>query len=182
MTGKRWTWIVLAGLLATCGGSIPVAREEPSPPEPRHRRDFADEATRVCDAVRLVLLGDGYVVQRRGTEDLVGARESHLKAEANDDGKEEGYAHFRVYASCVARSAGSTLFVTATEERFGVKALRDSTLIGLPLVSPISIGTRTEGDQQVKFRGQTIEDQAFYDRFYRAVREELAPRPRGGSH
>ncbi len=179
MKGKDWASVALASLLlAACGGPLQVAREEPPLPEPKHRREFAEDAIRVCDAARLVMLGEGSVVQRPSFEELVGARESHFTTEAKDDGKQEGYVHFRVYVSCVPRVAGSTLFVTATEERLGVKGLRESTMIGLPLVSPISIGTRTEGDQQVKFRGQTIEEQAFYDRFYGAVRDELEPRKR----
>jgi len=81
-----------------------------------------------------------------------------------------------VYVTCAPRGNGSTLFVTATEEHFGIRSVRDSTLIGLPLVSPISVGKRSEGEQQVKFSGKTVEEQDFYDRFYRAVRQELASR------
>ncbi len=102
---------------------------------------------------------------------MVGAREVLAKAEDKDD----GYLHVRLYVTCAAHENGSLLFATATEEHFGVKLVRESTLIGVPLVSPISVGSRTEGQQQVKFRGKTIEDQEFYDRFYQAVRKELAP-------
>jgi len=157
-------------LLTACAVPGPLG-ELVAPPEPRHRRDFAEDASRVCEASRYALLQDGYVVERRGDEGFVGARESHVKTEDKDD----GYVHVRVYVTCLAREIGSALFVTATEEHFGVKMIRESTLIGLPLVSPISVGSRTEGEQQVKFRGKTIEEQAFYDRFYKAVRENLSP-------
>jgi hypothetical protein len=163
--------MLAAILLAACAGPGSVIEKLAAPPEPRHHRDFAEDAGRVCEASRYVLLGDGYVVQRLGADELVGAREFDVKK----GGAETGYAHFRVYVTCASRGVGSTLFVTATEEHFGVEAIRDSTLIGLPLVSPISVGSRSEGDQQVKFHGETIEDQGFYDRFYQAVRTELAP-------
>lgn len=159
-----------AVLLAGCAGQVPLLEKlVPPAPEPKHHRDFVHDAVRVCEASRRVLLGEGYVVERRGDEEVVGAREDHVTREDKD----EGYAHRRVYVTCAARDGGSTLYVTATEEQFGIKVIRDSTLIGLPLVSPISVGTRTEGEQQVKFRGRTVEEQAFYDDFYRAVRKQL---------
>jgi len=49
---------------------------------------------------------------------------------------------------------GSTLFITATEEHFDVKTSRKSTLLGVPLVAPISLGTRKEADYQVKIRAR----------------------------
>lgn len=160
-----------AALLAGCAGHVPLLEKlAPPAPEPKHHRDFVQDAVRVCEASRRVLLGEGYVVERRRDDEVVGAREDHVTKEDKD----EGYAHRRVYVTCAARDGGSTLYVTATEEQFGIKVIRDSTLIGLPLVSPISIGTRTEGEQQVKFRGRTVEEQAFYDDFYRAVRKQIA--------
>ncbi|HEX8987986.1 MAG TPA: DUF2242 domain-containing protein [Rhodocyclaceae bacterium] len=170
---NRSAWILASVLAAACAGPVQVAEKLAAPPEPRHRRDFTEDAHRVCESARLVLLGEGYVVERQPEGGYVGAREAPVKTE-----KEDAYAHFRVYASCVPRDGGgSTLFVTATEEQFGVKPIRESTLLGLPLVSPISVGRRTEGDQQVKFRGRTIEEQDFYDGFYRSVRESLGRSP-----
>lgn len=169
MKGTRLAVIAAFALLGACAGPGPMRESRQAAPEPRHQRDFAENAERVCAAARHALMAEGYLVQRHGEDGFVGARESHVETEA----KEDGYSHFRVYVTCVARAAGTTLFVTATDEHFGVKALRESTLIGLPLVSPISVGTRTEGEQQVKFRGETVERQEFYDDFYRAVRQQL---------
>jgi hypothetical protein len=157
-------------LLGACAGPAPMSEAKPPPPEPMHRRNFVEDVDRVCQASRAVLLGDGYVVQRQGNDGFIAARETPVK----NDSKEDGYAHFRVYVTCIAQTRGSALFVTATNEHFGVKALRDSTLIGLPLISPISVGSRTEGQQQVKLTGETVEQREFYDRFFQAVRAELA--------
>jgi len=46
----------------------------------------------------------------------------------------------------------------------------------VPLVAPISFSSSTEGDNQVKTRGETVAARDFYERFYRAVQRELGGR------
>lgn len=66
------------------------------------------------------------------------------------------------------------MFVTATEEHFNIKTSRKSTLLGVPIVAPISLGIRSETDSQVKTRGETVTERNFYNRFYQAVQQELS--------
>ena len=152
-------------LLAACSGPRTYAGKEDFRADARHRRDFAATAVPICEAARRVLLGDGYIVEGSAAQNLAGAKEFQIE--------EHRHAILRLYVTCDQRTGGSTLFVTATEEHFDVKTSRQSTSIGVPLVSPISISSKSEVDNQVKIRGETVTDRAFYERFYRAVQQEL---------
>ena len=155
---------MLALLLAACGGPRTYAEREDFRSDPRYRREFAAAPAPVCDAARRALLSDGYLLGS-GEEHFGGAKEFQI-----DD---KSHALLRIYVTCVARGAGSSLFVTATEEHFDVKTIRQSTSVGLPLVSPLSIGKEIQADSQVQTHGETVTDRGFYDRFYQAVEREL---------
>ncbi len=151
-------------LLAACGGPGTYAGKEDFQADSRHRRDFSATAAPVCEAARRVLLGDGYIVEKGTDHDLTGAKEFPIE--------ENRHAILRLYVSCGQRTGGSTLFVTATEEHFDIRAGSESTSIGVPL-TPLSISSKRKVDAQVKTRGETVTDRRFYERFYRAVEKEL---------
>lgn len=67
----------------------------------------------------------------------------------------------------------ATFCATATEEYFDIKISRQSASIGLPLLFPLSLSSKTETDEQVKPYGETVTDKKFYERFYQAVQREL---------
>lgn len=159
--------LLVVQLLAGCGGPDSYAQREAFAAETRHRRDFAVAAALLCDAARRAMLGDGYVVTRSDDGRLLGGKEFQV-----DDTR---HAILNLYVSCEARAGGATLFVTATEEHFDVKATRQSSSIGFPVLAPLYFGTLREADSQVKIRGETITEKAFYERYYRAVQRELAP-------
>jgi len=131
----------------------------------RYRRDFSIDSVSLCVAVRRVLLGDGYIVMDGEGQKLTAGKEFQIE--------DKSHAILQVYVSCDQRMNGSILFMTATEEHFDVKTSRKSTLLGVSLVAPISLGTRKEADYQVKIRGETITDRKFYERFYEALQREL---------
>ena len=159
--------LLVAQLLAACGGPDSYAQREDFAAQARHRRDFAVAVAPLCDAARRALLGDGYVVTRSEDGRLMGGKEFQI-----DDNR---HAILNLYVNCEARTGGATLFVTATEEHFDVKATRQSTSIGFPVLAPLYFGTLREADSQVKSRGETVTENAFYERYYRAVQRELAP-------
>ncbi|MBS1227407.1 MAG: hypothetical protein H6R17_684 [Proteobacteria bacterium] len=156
-------------LLAGCGGSPRYAPNEEFASDARYHRDFLANATALCDAAKRVLLGDGYIVTRAEDQSLVGGKEFQVEAQQ--------HAIINVYVSCDQRGGGSTLYVTATEEHFDVKATRQSSSIGFPMVAPIYYGTQSEANGQVKTRGETVSERGFYERFYRAVQRQLAAAP-----
>lgn len=159
--------LLLVQLLTACGGPDSYAQREDFAAEARHRRDFSVAAAPLCDAARRALLGDGYVVTRGEDGRMFGGKEFQV-----DDNR---HAILNLYVSCEARAGGATLFVTATEEHFDVKATRQSSSIGFPVLAPLYFGTLREADSQVKIRGETVTENAFYERYYRAVQRELTP-------
>lgn len=164
---KRSLALVLAAqLLAACGGADSYAQREEFASETRHRRDFAVAPPSLCDAARRAMLGDGYIVTRSEDGRLLGGKEFQVD--------ENRHAILNLYVVCEARAGGATLYVTATEEHFDVKATRQSSSIGFPVLAPLYFGTLREADSQVKIRGETVTGNAFYERYYRAVQRELA--------
>ena len=159
--------LLIAPWLESCGGPDGYAGNETFEPDARHRRDFAVAAAPLCDAARRAMLGDGYIVTRPEAQRLLAGKEFQV-----DD---KQHAILTLHVSCEPRASGSTLFATATEERFDVRTSRQSSSIGFPVLAPLYFGTVLEADQQVKTRGETVTQGAFYERFYRAVQRELAP-------
>ena len=158
---------LLLALLASCGGPENYAEREAFASDARYRRDYTTGAAPLCDAARRAMLGDGYVVGRPDELRLIGGKQFQVD--------EKQHAILMLYVHCDPRAAGSTLFVTATEERFDVKATRQSSSLGFPLLAPLYFGTLVESDNQVKIRGETVTQTTFYERFQRAVERELAP-------
>ena len=160
---------LLLMLLAGCGGPPRYASNEEFASDARYHRDFSTNAAALCDAARRVLLGDGYLVNRSEDQSLVGGKEFQVE--------EQQHAILNVYVSCERRAGGSTLYITATEEHFDVKATRQSSSIGFPMIAPIYYGTQSEANGQVKTRGETVAESGFYERFYRAVQRQLVASP-----
>ena len=165
MKSALWLLILLAG----CGGPPRYAPNEEFSADEKHHRDFQACPQALCDAARRALLGDGYLVNRADAQRLVGGKEFQVEAQQ--------HAIVNIHVNCDQRRGGSTLYVTATEEHFDVKSLRQSSSIGFPVVAPIYYGTQSEADAQVKTHGETVSEREFYERFYRAVQRELAPSP-----
>jgi PBP1b-binding outer membrane lipoprotein LpoB len=161
--------LLVSLLLASCSGQRSYSPNEEFASDPRYRRDFKVAAAPLCDAARRALLSEGYIVSTREAQRLFGGKEFQ--------GDENKHAILNIYISCDQRVGGSTLFVTATEEHFDVKATRQSNSIGFPILAPIYFGTISESDNQVKIRGETVIQAAFYERFYRAVERELRASP-----
>ncbi|MDO8933155.1 MAG: DUF2242 domain-containing protein [Rhodocyclaceae bacterium] len=160
----------VALLLAACGGDGPVHHGESFAPDSRYRRIFNEADAELCGAARRVLLGQGYVVRSLD----VGALS--LEGSKQFPGEEQAHSVLRVFVNCVAQKQGTSLFVTAEEERFDIKRSSSSTAVGLPMVAPITVSRSATAEQQVKTRGETVGDRSFFDRFFTAVRAELQQR------
>jgi len=165
---KRYSLILtlMSLLLVACSGPRSYADREDFRSDPRHSRNFNVIAEPVFEAAQRALLRDGYLIVKSAEKSMVGIKEFQIE--------ENRHAILRLYVTSAQRAGGSTLFVTATEEHFDVKISRESTSIGVPLVVPFSFSTSAEVDNQVKTLGETVRDKNFYERFYRAVQQELA--------
>ncbi|MFA4970957.1 MAG: DUF2242 domain-containing protein, partial [Sulfuritalea sp.] len=142
-------------------------RGESFEPDPRYRRVFKVPAAQVCEAARLVLLGQGYVVRSLDS--------SALSMDGNKQfpGEKQSHSVLQVIVNCVQRTQGTNLFVTAVEESFEVKKSSESTAVGLPIVAPITVSRSSTAEHQVKSSGQTVRDERFFESFFAAVQAEL---------
>jgi hypothetical protein len=162
---KPYILMLLLPLLGACAGPSSYADKEDFQTDARHRREFAAGVAPLCAAARRALLGDGYFLDAGTSDNLVGTKKFQIE--------EMRHAMLRIYVSCSPRADAATLFVTATEEHFDVKTSRQSTSIGVPLLTPFSVSGKSESDTQVKTMGATVTARDFYERFYRAVQREL---------
>jgi hypothetical protein len=159
--------LLLCGLLLTaCGGPGTYAGKEDFQSDSRYRREFTAPAERVCQAARYALMGEGYLVQKGDVSDLIAAKEFQV------DEKRQGI--LRIFVTCRPVGQNTQLYATATEEHFDIKTNRQTTSIGVPLLSPLSLSTKSETEDQLKTHGETISDRRFYEHFYQAVQRELA--------
>ena len=157
--------------LAACGGETAYHRQERFNDDAGHRRDFAVAKTALCEATRRVLIGQGYLVARQdeGNEQiLVGQKE--FKQE------KDRHAVLQLQVICSERGKGSALMATALESHYDVAQTKESTRVGLPLVTPMSVISSTTSEGQIKRSGETVNDRAFYDSLFRAVEKELGSR------
>lgn len=163
--------LLVAAALAGCGGTTAYYAGETFRGNTMHQRAFAAPADRVCEAARVVLLGQGYVVTQAepgNPRALVGSKEFQRK--------ENRRAVLQVHSTCVATARGSTLYVTAVEAHFDLRQSKKRTSIGVPLISPLSITSSSESQAQLESAGETVESWRFYQRFYAAVRRALGAR------
>ena len=171
MMMRRSLLATLPVLLAACGGDTAHYRGEDFAGDNSHRREFSVSAANLCNASRRVLLGDGYVLEAAAEATaprLVGTKEY----------REEKNRHsvLQVHVACEGGTTGATLFVTAVEHHYDVTTSRQSTGIGIPMVGPVTVNTKSESEGQVKTGGETVTDRDFYERFFRAVQQELKGR------
>lgn len=161
---------VAISLLAACGGGGPMHRGESFEPDPRYRRVFKMPAAQVCEAARLVLLGQGYVVRSLDANAL------SLDGNKQLPGDKQSHTVLQVVVNCVPQSQGTRLFVTAVEESFEVRKSSESSALGLPMVGPITVSRSSTTENQIKSSGETVRDERFFDRFFTAVQAELGQR------
>lgn len=152
-------------LLTACGGPATYAEKEDFQSDARYRHEFTASSERVCEAARFVLLGEGYRVQKGDLSDLVAEKSFQI------DEKRQGV--LRIFVTCRASGQNTLLYASATEEHFDLKTNRQTTAIGVPLLSPLSLSSKHESEEQLKTHGETITDRRFYAHFYQAIQREL---------
>lgn len=159
---------VLAGLLvlalAGCGTQTRMARsvyqnEHFSADETFSRMLDADAAT-ACEAARLALLSQGYVVSTASREAVT----------ANKRFQPDGELHVQISftVTCAAEPGDPSLamvFVNAVQDRYTLKKAQSSASVGLP-VGSFSIPLSASDDSLVRVGSETIPAGSFYDRFF----------------
>jgi hypothetical protein len=161
-------------LLAGCGGGVGrYHADEEFQNDSRYRREYPVTAERLCDSVRDVLMGQGYVVVAGDPSkplSLVGQKEFR-----KDDDK---YAVLQIHATCRPGSVSALLYTTAVESHFESKKGKSTAPFGvnIPVLSNFPFGIAGKLEDILKTGGETVRDAAFYDRFFKAVSVNLGLR------
>lgn len=140
----------------------------------RYARTVALPAEQACEAARLALLSQGYVITTRDREQLRGRKSFQLKG----DSHAEVDVHVVCVAATEARAAaeGATVFVTAIQERYELKKASNSASVGIGVLGSLSLPFSTSNDSLVKVSSETLSSPRFYDRFFEVL-ERYLPEP-----
>lgn len=159
----------LSILLAGCAGSSP---EHLGPYQPEdfnstttHSRSFPVSEAEACEAARRALLSQGYQISNAGVESVNGRKSFQPSAETHLE------VEFRVV--CAREHPGpapgphsAIVFVTAVQDRFGLKKVNNSASVGVGVLGSLSLPFTSSDDAMVKIASQTLTDEHFYERFY----------------
>ncbi len=161
---KRIFFAVLLISLSACGGSD-VYRKEDFGKSHAFQRNFAASADAACAAAEFVLLGRGYLLERKAQGEFFARKEFQPEKEAN----------VTIDFSVVCRdlASGSVVFASAIETRNELKKTTQSASIGIPAAGSISLPWSNNAEALIKVRGKTIEDEKFYSGFFDAVGSRL---------
>ena len=167
-------------LLGACAGQQPsVYQTERFDPVSFFSRGFDETADRTCEAARRALLSQGYVVDE--------LRKLGISARKSFQPRDETHLQLVFSISCTPdgkRSVdGSTLFVSALQERYSLKKSSGSASLGVGPIGSVSLPFGAGNDSLIKTGSETIPSGAFYERFFELVQYylanqiELAPDP-----
>lgn len=176
----RWRhaslWASLLLALAATGCSTEtrkaasVYQNEHFKADETYSRLFDADAASTCEAARLALLSQGYVINTSSKDVVTGNKRFQ------PDGEMHVEINFTVTCAADPREPKlSTAFVNAVQERYALKKASTSASVGLP-VGSFSIPLSSSDDSLVRVGSETIPAGSFYDRFFalvqRYVREQ----------
>ncbi len=161
----------LAALLAGCGTEAVYTEESFATDSPFKLK--VDEAVAVaCESARRSLLGQGYLIDTSAAEQVKG-RKAYRSADNLN-------TFIEMNVVCVPDRKGSTLYANGVLSTYDLKKSGNSASVGISAVGSISLPFGQSADSLVKIAEETIEDKAFYGRFFAAVGhvlKEMETRP-----
>lgn len=167
-------FLVLA--IAGCGTGSPhrvVYDPEEFDSTTTHSRSYPATEAQTCEAARRALLSQGYLITASNA-DLVTGRKSFQPA--NEVHVE---VEFRVVCardlSAKAGQRQSIAFVTALQDRYGIKKTNNAASVGVGAIGSLSLPFSSSDDSMVKVASETLTDERFYERFYALIDRFLVP-------
>ena len=158
-------------LLAGCGSEA-VYTEESFGADSPFTLKLKEPAPVACESARRSLLGQGYLIDTAAGEQVKG-RKAYRR-----DSSQNTFIEMNVV--CVADRKGSTLYANGVLSTYDLKKSGNSASVGISAVGSISLPFGQSADSLVKIAEETIEDKAFYGRFFAAVGhvlKEMEDRP-----
>ncbi|MDP9901259.1 DUF2242 domain-containing protein [Variovorax ginsengisoli] len=172
--------LLAALVLAGCGSSPPRVSYEPEEFDSTttHARSYAATEAQTCEAARRALLSQGYLITAANSDLVTGRKNFQPAAEVHVE------VEFRVVCARdrqapaakgqkVARS--SIAFVTALQDRYGLKKTNNSASVGVGVLGSVSLPFSSSDDAMVKVASETLTDERFYDRFFALLDRYLVP-------
>ncbi|MCX7174136.1 MAG: DUF2242 domain-containing protein [Proteobacteria bacterium] len=153
-------------ILAGCGGHD-VYRDESFKEDSPFRQRYSVPAAKACEGAQLAILSQGYKI-------LLGDN-SVIYAQKDFQPDDDINVTIEMNVVCKNYLSGSILFANAIQTKYELKKSRQTTSVGIPSVGSISLPMGKTTDSLVKIGGETISDQAFYQRFFTLVRTYLEP-------
>jgi len=160
---------LLAGAVAGCSTTKPnVYQGEEFSDTSTFSHDFATSSSATCEAARRTLLSQGYIIKQAKAALVDG----HKHFQPDPDTHVEIEFHV-VCAPNGKDDKSSTLFVSATQDRYALKKTNNSASVGLSVLGSVSLPIGSTSDSLVKVASETIPAGLFYDRFFGLIEHYL---------
>lgn len=154
--------VSLTGLVAGCSTTkSAVYQGEQFSDTSTFSHDFARSAPATCEAARRTLLSQGYII-KQAKADLVDGHK-HFQPESDI------HVEIEFHVVCAAndkQGKSTTVFVSATQDRYALKKTNNSASLGLSVLGSVSMPIGSTSDSLVKVASETIPAGQFYDRFF----------------
>ncbi|APO96414.1 DUF2242 domain-containing protein [Xanthomonas vesicatoria] len=162
----------LLGAFATlvgCGGSKgdSMLMRESFNSDDTYSRSVAASSPQACEAARRVLLSQGYAVTRADAAAVEGSKNFQLK-----EADQSEQLNLRI--SCATQEGGKAqIFVSALQDRYALKKSSTSASVGVGVLGSLSLPVGSSGDSLVRVSSTTVQDAAFYKRFFERLNSYL---------
>lgn len=164
---------LLAALLLAGCGALPASRSADKTPietfnaTDRFSRTVAQPPAEACQAARLALLSQGYLVGALQNDELRGRKNFQPKADS--------HAEVEIHVVCAATGepGHSSVFVSALQEHYELKKSSNSASVGVPALASLSLPFSLGTDSMVKTASETVDSERFYDRFFEVLERYL---------
>lgn len=153
--------VTCLGALLTGCGSEAVYIDESFANDSPFKLKVTEPAPVACESARRSLLGQGYLIDITSGEQVKGR-----KAYRRDDSQN---TFIEMNVVCIPDRKGSTLYTNGVLSTYDLKKSGNSASVGISAVGSISLPIGQSADSLVKIAEETIEDKAFYGRFFAAV-------------
>jgi hypothetical protein len=168
----------VALVLAGCGATAKRVNYDPEEFDSTttHARSYPATEAQTCEAARRALLSQGYLISAANADLVTGrksfqpAPEVHVEVEFRVVCAHEGVPERAARTAPEARGNGvaprSIAFVTALQDRYGIKKTNNSATLGVGVLGSVSLPFSSSDDAMVKLASETLTDERFYDRFF----------------
>lgn len=183
----RFPAVLFAFVLSACVATSP-RRVSYEPEEfdstTTHTRSYVATEAQTCEAARRALLSQGYMITAANADLVTGRKSFQPAAEVHVEVEFRAVCARDVGSGAKGRQRTTIAFVTALQDRYGMKKINNSASLGVGAIGSLSLPFSSSDDAMVKVASETLTDERFYekffslmDRFLVAPTEEPPPEP-----